>query len=452
MSDALPSRDELLSIVANAALFGSLGLFVGTGLSRDLTGGEARSFKDLLVSVCRRLSIDFDFNNIESVSGKSYPQVAEEMAQILARERGCSHSEATLHLKREICRICDLRPDSRRAEAFRDVLRDMPVQWAITTNYDFILEDLIPGATPLLPDQLLNARADQVPVYHLHGHVQSPESIVVTDLDYVRLLAPTEYRQLKLNLLTAESTTLMMGYSLGDINVKNALEWSRAFKDEWGLRVEPHQSTVVQALYKSGPTNPDPQLGLSGEVIVEVRDLLMFLQEIAQAIAKRRSDHESCKALLGNWLDASLAEKVADDPAARQEFLQLLARLPRSYDLPTVIRFLGSVFDPIWEMARIDGGWVHYDRFLNVLIDALENIPAKDIHPSLLSYLAEQLDELSSFIDPDGVKQRGTSFAASRTWQERKGRIPLEMRNALAEFARSRSRFSLLALLGEGID
>lgn len=443
---ALPSYQELLDTVANAALFGSLGLFVGSGFSKALNS-QAPSFQSLLESARWELGLDFDFNDADQVRGKSYPQIAEELAEILTAEGPRPHADAILVLKRAICNLCDLKPEPAKATEFRQALQRIPLQWAITTNYDLMLEDLIPNSVPLLPNQFLNSRPDYIPIYHLHGHVRSSGSIVITDSDYVRLLAPTEYRQLKLNLLMAESTSLMMGYSLGDINVKNALEWSRAFSTNWGLEAEPHQSLVVQALFKPGADARNPYYGKNGEVIVEVQDILVFLREISEVVEARRSEHDESKELLRSWLVSGNAESVADYPLARQAFLDLLRRFPRSYDVQTVIRFLDSVFDPIWESARQTGGWEHYNRFLQVLLDALKTIPVVRIHPLLLSYLAERLDELSYFVNPRGETEVGTAFAASRSWQERKGELPEEMRKALCEFGKDGSRRRLLDLL-----
>ncbi|MEP7011281.1 MAG: SIR2 family protein [Acidobacteriota bacterium] len=450
MSINPPSREALLGNLADAALFGSFGLFVGTGLSRALTKGTALSFKDLLVSVSRQLGVDLDFEDVDIVCGKSYPQLAEEIAQLLSQSKNCSYSEATLGLKRAICRACDLQADASLTTRYREAMELIRVQWVITTNYDFILEDLIPNSVSLLPNELLIPRVDFVPIYHFHGHVRSAASIVVTDSDYIRLLAPTEYRQLKLNLLMAESSTLMLGYSLGDINVKTALEWSRAFGAEWGLRAEAHQSLVVQALYKPGATREtEPYFGLNGEVIIEVGDLSVILGEVSKAIETRRLEYTDQKGMLADWINVIPAGNLADDDDLRIAFLDLLSRLPRLYDLPAVIRYLGAVLDPIWERARADCGWSHYDRFLCVLLDVFRTLPTRQIHPSLLSYLGDQLDYLSWYIDSEGRTTLGTSFAASRTWLGRKEEIPKETWKALVDFATYRSRYRLLNLLSD---
>src|SRR5450759_996634 len=107
------SRDQILSYIANASLFGNLGFFVGTGLSKALTDGEAPSFDGLLKSVGCDLGLAFNFDDLRNVTGKSYPRIAQEMVNILAnRDYGNEEQELALEkahakFKRTICRECN---------------------------------------------------------------------------------------------------------------------------------------------------------------------------------------------------------------------------------------------------------------------------------------------------------------------------------------------------------
>ena len=116
----------------------------------------------------------------------------------------------------------------------------------ITTNYDLILEHLLNDATTVMPNQPLVPNAEHVPIYHLHGHRLEPSSIKITEEDYVGLLAPLDYQKMKLPLLLLESTTLMLGYARGDINVRAAIEWSESFKGSDRLRLCSEQGVVIQ--------------------------------------------------------------------------------------------------------------------------------------------------------------------------------------------------------------
>ncbi len=436
------TRDKLLLEISNAALFGSFGLFVGTGFSKDMTNDEAPSFDELLKAICKELKIKFNLNDIKAVKGKSYPRIAQEIVSLIKvadkkKSLNLSHEQAEGKLKRAICKICDLKPDKRKSDKYRDIFRDIPMQWIITTNYDFLLEDAILNSVYLLPEHLLNERSDFVPIYHLHGHRRAPTSIVVTESDYINLMGPTEYRQLKLNLLMTESTTLMLGYSLGDINVKAAVDWSRTFKDKHRLTSEKYQALVVQALYVNKNAKIEPYVGDSGEVIIEISDICDFLEEVRDVIKESIKDQQKAKKKLKRLLTPEhRAELIAENPNARQKLINALSSFPRYYDVHTLINFLNSVLDPIWTRARSSGGFIYYDRYLNVLLDILINLPFEKTHPSLLRYLSDRLDDVSLFMDPEGRQIYGTSWDASRTWCERKDEIPDEVRRELLNYSK----------------
>lgn len=436
------TRDKLLLEISNAALFGSFGLFVGTGFSKDMTDDEAPSFDELLKEICKDLKIKFNLNDIKAVKGKSYPRIAQEVVSLIRtadKKKGLSLSleQAEGKLKRTICKVCDLEPNRRKSEAYRDIFRDIPMQWIITTNYDFLLEDTIPNSVYLLPEQLLNERSDFVPIYHLHGHRRAPASIVVTESDYIGLMGPTEYRQLKLNLLMTESTTLMLGYSLGDINVKVAVDWSQTFKNTHRLSSEKYQSLVVQALYVNKQAKTEPYVGDSGEVIIEITDICEFLEEVVDTIKQSVQDQRKAKLKLKRLLTPERrAALIAENSNARQKLVSALGSFPRCYDVHTLINFLNSVLDPIWQQARSNGGFVYYDRYLNVLLDVLINLPFDKTHPSLLRFLSDKLDDVSSFMDPEGRQIYGTSWDASRTWRDRKDEIPADVHRELLNYSK----------------
>lgn len=447
------SRDQILSYIANASLFGNLGLFVGTGLSKALTNGEARSFDELLKKVGHDLDLGFNFNDLSNVTGKSFPRIAQEMVDRIAirdyadEEQELALKKATIEFKRAICRECNLVPKKTIAEKYREILKDIPIQWIVTTNYDFLLEDILPNSIYLLPNQLMNTRHDYVPIYHLHGHLRSRESLVITESDYIKLFSPIEYRQLKLNLLLAESATVMLGYSLGDVNIQSAIEWSRTFKKESGLKVEDHQSIIIQALFKRKNPRRKPYLGNNGEVVIETSNLSDFLSEIRATIKERREEHEASREMFKRWLAINKDVSIfANDSDLRSEFIEEVKKSPRSYDVQMLIKYLNAVLEPVWSKARKRGGFEHYEHLLNILLDILENIPFPKMHPSLFAYLAEKLNDVSNYVEPGCIKSYGTSWDASMTWKRRKASIPNRMKKELTNYAKRQywSRFCTL--------
>jgi hypothetical protein len=239
------TRKRVLQYIADASLFGQLGLFVGAGFSMALTNQKAPSFGELLQRVAERLELDFDFDDLDNFRGRDFPRIAAQLVDLL--EKGASsRKSAEVKFKREIAKICTLAPDEALLAAFRPVVTGLKPSWIITTNYDFILEMLFEEAISLLPNEAVLPRHDQVPIYHLHGHRLIPESIIVTTDDYVDLLGtPMEYRQHKLSLLLTESTTLMLGYRGGDMNVLTAMKHARSFAEDRDLQLQKYEGRVV---------------------------------------------------------------------------------------------------------------------------------------------------------------------------------------------------------------
>jgi hypothetical protein len=203
---------------------GSLGLFVGTGFSMAACGpGRAPDFLNLLREVAHRLEIEWDENDAR-FHRRSLPQIASLLVALVAEQQAIDRLKAEEKLKEAICLISDLKPSNLSMGA---LLAGLDLAWVVTTNYDLVLESLLDNAESLLASQPFVARYGGLPVYHLHGHRHFPDSIRITEEDYVRMVGPLDYQRLKLPLLMLESTTLILGYALGDMNVRSAMALER---------------------------------------------------------------------------------------------------------------------------------------------------------------------------------------------------------------------------------
>jgi hypothetical protein len=120
---------------------------------------------------------------------------------------------------------------------------DFPI--VITTNYDQLFERALreAGKTPRVavykPEQeattdFRNATAQSPVIYKLHGDIGHRESLVVTDEDYIQFVLrmsdkePYDPIPLSLKFFLTGSTTLFVGYSLLDYNLRllfKALRW-----------------------------------------------------------------------------------------------------------------------------------------------------------------------------------------------------------------------------------
>ena len=96
----------------------------------------------------------------------------------------------------------------------------------ITTNYDSLLEQLLPNYSVYdNQEQLLLSSIHGVQeIYKIHGSVSNPNSIVITRKDYEDFKSNKNYIVAKLMTLFVEHQVIFLGYSLGDSNIKEILK------------------------------------------------------------------------------------------------------------------------------------------------------------------------------------------------------------------------------------
>jgi SIR2-like domain len=445
MTDSLPPqlRSVEMQWIAYTSLQGSLGLFAGTGLSRAATGNRAPTFEQLLVQLALRLGLTPDLGVAPQYSRKSLPQIASQLLTDFSRT--IPSGNPSQRFREEIAQLCHFMPDPVAAGQLAPGMQAMTPAWIITTNYDLIIECLIESSNTVLPNQPLSPNPNRVPVYHLHGTRQNPPTIKITEEDYVGLIGPIDYQRLKLPLLLLESTTLVLGYGLGDINVRAAVAWANSFRGERGLQLEPWQGRIVQALHSTYP-NPYPYQGPNGEIIIEISDIATFLQELAAVRQGMEQALSGVRASISAFLlDPNNPIAVATNAAKRIEFLAIVRNTVSFCDPGALVRFVDSALSPIWLQATRLLQFSYYADYLNLLIDILETLTLSTCRPSVLSYLADALGRVAQYIDPK--KAPGTAFQATDDWLKNHPRIRDEIKRELWSYAAANDRKSLTDIL-----
>ena len=107
----------------------------------------------------------------------------------------------------------------------------------ITTNYDMFLEKVFDGYEPISGQTILRYNTNSFgEIFHIHGDVSSPMSIVLTKADYEEWTEKKKYVSAKLLTYFAEHPVFILGYGLGDANVKSILrDIGELVADEDGL-------------------------------------------------------------------------------------------------------------------------------------------------------------------------------------------------------------------------
>lgn len=126
-------------------------------------------------------------------------------------------------------------------------LRAIRPHAVITTNYDNMLEAIFAGYESIIGKQVLRYNLNAYgEVYHIHGSVDHPETIIINSDDYKRWDRESKYFAAKLLTYFAEHPVIIFGYSLTDPNVRTILQDIGAIvADDTGLI-----GNVLQVVYE----------------------------------------------------------------------------------------------------------------------------------------------------------------------------------------------------------
>lgn len=221
-----PLLTDLQSKIANNQTL----IIVGAGISVGATkGNEVASWEGLLkhgMQYCKHVAKvpkNWDQINeleLENRDTASWISVAERISVALG---GSSGGEFASWLENTVGQL--------KAE-YREVIEALGKLEApiATTNYDFLLEDVL-GLPPITWKEYVKVqraiRKDRPGVIHLHGHWEDPESIVFGNSSYQKIMHD-EHAQHMQKVMGSVSSLLYVGFGAGlnDPNFDHLLKWT----------------------------------------------------------------------------------------------------------------------------------------------------------------------------------------------------------------------------------
>ncbi len=437
------TRIDVLKLVSKSSTYGNLGLFIGAGMSMAILNNEwnevALSWKQLIYKCAE----EFKINILEEIKtdGLSYPEIASEIAKLISIKETIDYKIAVKRLKEKIASLTSWYPEKKQREIYGKILQDIDPDWIITTNYDLIIECLLTGkCLSLGPNDQLISPQNLIPVYHLHGIRTNPDSIIISQEDYISLFRPNQYRQQKLSLSIKESTTLIIGYGLGDVNVLTAVDWTKNVYSNQRINY-PHE--IIQLFYTENPKE-EPYRDRNDILIVEFNDLKTIMTEISELVIQDKeleSDNDKKLHKLNEIFenpDQENIEKFIDDEEFRKSIIDELAH----NDIKLISGFLelfSRAMDETWERSEPNGAFYAYDENLKILLDIIEKIELSKLPPALLESVAYNLNHVAYYVG----NSFGLSKAAFRTWKERRDNIPENTKTELENIARTKSYYRI---------
>lgn len=418
-------KEEILEKICIASRLQNLGFFIGSGFSKSLlidSNLPSYSWFELLQKICDEYSIDDELLK----KGSTYPLIASSIMEIVQKNDGCSLEEATRRVKFSIAKLVNQIPKEFVIEKYNNYFKNINPNWIVTTNYDNILEEVIgPTAYPILPGHLFYNTKNTLPVYHIHGSILDSQSIVITNEDYARTMRPSDYRHIRLPILLKESTVLMIGYGIGDLNVISAIDYSKNVYAGYS-HIE---NSIIQLVYTDDPK--DVCYEKEGIIIYEINSIETFFNELSDYIAR----YKSSLGKITNSVDRKQEEFISSSDEFvnkfdsnkdnyRTETIKFIYGLESNYwyIYTSFISLIQRVFDKNMEGANYAYQFQFYDYYLNILLDLIETLDVNKTPIIFITYLIERLD----FIAPHIGETPGKSFAAYETWKKRMQNIPVE--------------------------
>jgi hypothetical protein len=234
-------------------------------------------------------------------------------------------------------------------------------------------------------------------------------------------------------LTIKESTTLILGYSLGDVNVLTAVDWSR---NVFAESKSAYPRGLIQVIRSRRPTK-SPYKDRNDVLVLETDQLKPFLAELAEYFQFARDLHQKelhdLQELADQLSDPDKDDvtRFIDDPAFRKDVLHDL----QQYEIQLISGFLNffqRCIDETWERAKPKGAFDAYDQNLTMLLDILEAFEIKRLPPALFQTIAHSLDRVAHYIG----YSMGASWQANSTWEKRKNDIPKDTVEELCAIAK----------------
>lgn len=222
-------------------------LFVGTGISLryldnsytweslikkicfDMTDSDEyylnlkNKYYDSILNCCDfaklavELEEDFDKKLIENRNGK-FKDVNDEFFESMQNNRNTSRFKIYIsHLLSELKYKSDAKNE---IEKFKTIRKN--ISCIITTNYDCLLESVF-EFNPLIGNNILLSNP-YGSIYKIHGSVDCPNQIIITQKDYDRFENKYELIRAQLLSLFIHNPIIFIGYSISDNNIKKILK------------------------------------------------------------------------------------------------------------------------------------------------------------------------------------------------------------------------------------
>ncbi|MGT9442899.1 SIR2 family protein [Escherichia coli] len=215
-------------------------LFMGAGVSqRYLKAPDWENLLKYLAETCPLITRPYGYYSQTRNDNK--PMIASDFSESYAEwawDVGTSRypeqyfngkSSKDIYIKHEIATLLNNLSDSVDFSAMEyteeiEKLKKVRPHAIITTNYDDLLEKIFDNYQPIVGHNVVTVNYTTYgEIMKIHGSSKEPESIIITNEDYVEFYKRKKYISAKLLTYFVEHPLFFIGYSINDENIKAIL-------------------------------------------------------------------------------------------------------------------------------------------------------------------------------------------------------------------------------------
>jgi hypothetical protein len=394
--------------IAYAAATNRLCLFTGTGFSKAVSGKTAPSWQELLEKLCDLLPTSTQIKEALFPPDGKNPLSLEEAAQVISLELVRVGRDMHEEIAAEIGKIELLGDNSVISEFFNN--NSIHV---VTTNYDKLAESLASRQSchSIAPGFPIPRAPAKTKVYHVHGSIDSPSNMVVTSDNYFDFINGESYFSRKLSTILYENTVVILGYSLGDTNLKAIINDYRKFS-----RTNSTSSNLF--LVSRGMVDrhvKDYYAHCYGIRVLDELEVHKFFERVNERIEEARSCADSSIKALNKVLieGKTYKESYLKVESSFFEIIAAVGALGRSINDKKVVELLDVIIQKKINFTSESGAWEQYEHLARWLchLATILDLPGTSIERTFLKAVEKSMNTMSK------TYQYGLSWHAYTSWR-----------------------------------
>lgn len=419
--------------IAYAVASKRLCLFTGTGFSKAVTDNSAPSWKELLEQVCDSTRDPVSIKEALFPAAGRSPLSLEEAAQVISLELAKVDKEINSEIA-DIIKGTTLSGDNKVVSDFL-AAHSFKV---VTTNYDKLLEELASddGCHSLTPGLPVPRSESRVKVYHVHGSIDSPQHMVVTSEDYFKFINGESYFSRKLSTVLHENTVVILGYSLGDTNLKAIINEYKGFSRSHVIG----SNIFLVSRSSVGQYVKDYYYHCYGIRVLDgltVHNFFEGLNEVMPAaIASAKPSLSAIRKILYERHSYNSAYLKKENSFF--EVVSSFSAVGVSINHPVVVSCIGKIIETKKELTAENGAWDQYHQMAKWLIYLGSILEIKDTSIEHV-YLSAVLTSMSTM---RSGYYYGYSWDAYKCWSSRWNLVIASNRSMIQKYVHANTQWA----------